>query len=141
MEVLRWKIRISVLWILLAVGTSASMILLFMEPGVIQELLAGNIEWAQISEGLLVFFAFFWLVPFIMAVLSLILRASPNRRANFVLGIVFVLLYVVDIIQHSIQGALHVAYLLMLVSGIVVAAFIVWFAWRLPKQETLVADE
>ena len=107
----------------------------------IQELLAGNIEWAQISEGLLVFFAFFWLVPFIMAVLSLILRASPNRRANFVLGIVFVLLYVVDIIQHSIQGALHVAYLLMLVSGIVVAAFIVWFAWRLPKQETLVADE
>ena len=141
MEVLRWKIRISVLWILLAVGMSASMILLLMEPGVIQEMIAGKIEWAQISDGLLVFFALFWLIPFIMAVLSLTLRASPNRRANFVLGIVFVLLYVVDIIQHSIHGALHVAYLLMLVSGIVVAAFIVGFAWRLPKRETRVADE
>jgi len=135
MEVLRWKIIISVLWIFLAVGMSASMILLLMEPGVVQELIAGKIEWTQISEGLLVFFALFWLIPLIMAVLSLTLRASPNRRANFVLGIVFVLLYVVDIIQHSIQGALHVAYLLMLVSGIVVAAFIAWFAWRLPKQE------
>ena len=135
MEVLRWKIIISVLWIFLAVGMSASMILLLMEPGVVQELIAGKIEWTQISEGLLVFFALFWLIPLIMAVLSLTLRASPNRRANFVLGIVFVLLYVVDIIQHSIQGALHVAYLLMLISGIVVAAFIAWFAWRLPKQE------
>ena len=112
-----------------------------MEPGVIQELIAGKIEWAQISGGLLVAFALFWLIPLIMAVLSLTLRASPNRRANIVLGIVFVLLYLVDIIQHSFHGALHGAYLLMLVSGIVVAVFIAWFAWRLPRQEIRVADE
>jgi len=136
MEVLRWKTRIAVLWVFLAVGMSASMILLLMEPGVIQGLIAGNLEWTQVSEGLLVLNALFWLIPLIMAVLSLTLKASPNRRANIVLGIVFVLLYVVDIIQHSFHGALHGAYLLMLVSGIVVAVFIAWFAWRLPKQET-----
>ena len=136
MELLRCKIRISVLWVFLAVGMSASMILLLMEPGVIEGLMAGNLEWTQVSEGLLVLNALFWLIPLIMAVLSLTLKASPNRRANIALGIVFVLLYVVDIIQHSIHGALHVAYLLMLVLGIVVAAFIAWFAWRLPKQET-----
>jgi len=125
-----------VLWVFLAVGMSASMILLLMEPGVIEGLMAGNLEWTQVSEGLLVLNALFWLIPLIMAVLSLTLKASPNRRANIALGIVFVLLYVVDIMQHSIHGALHVAYLLMLVLGIVVAAFIAWFAWRLPKQET-----
>ena len=51
--------------------------------------MAGEMEGMQISEGLLVFFGMFWLVPLIMAVLSVTLKDTANRRTNLVLGIIF----------------------------------------------------
>jgi hypothetical protein len=57
MELLRWKTRISVLWIFLAVSLSAAMLLSFMEPGVIEDLISGEHHGTQISEGLIFLFA------------------------------------------------------------------------------------
>jgi hypothetical protein len=135
MEILTWKIRISVLWIFLAVGMSAAMILYLMMPGAIEEIMAGEMGGMRISDGLSIFFAIFWLIPLIMAVLSLTLKASPNRWLNFVLAILFGLFYIFDVSGHLAAGEIG-GHLLMSIVGIVVAAFIAWFAWRWPKQQT-----
>jgi len=53
METLAWKVRIAVLWIFLAVMMSASVGLVLLEPGAIEEIMTGEMEGTEISEGLL----------------------------------------------------------------------------------------
>jgi len=129
MEILTWKIRISVLWIFMAVAMSAHSVLYFIEPGAI-----GEIEEMQMGAGMLLFMAIFWWVPLVMAVLSLILKDSANRWTNFVLGIVFTILNIVHLTEHLAQPSAHL--ILIIGSTIVVTGLIAWFAWRWPKQQT-----
>ena len=128
MEILRWKIRISVLWIFMAVAMSAHSVLFFREPGAI-----GEIGEMQMGDGMLLFMAIFWWVPLVMAVLSLTLKDSANRWANIVLGIVFTVLNIVHLTEHLAQPSAH--QLLIIGSTVVVTGLIVWFAFRWPKQE------
>jgi hypothetical protein len=58
METLRLRIKISVLWIFMAVAMSAHSVLAFMEPGVWEEL-----EAMQMGAGMFLFMALFWLIP------------------------------------------------------------------------------
>jgi len=135
MEVLAWKVRISVLWLFYAVAMSASAVLDFMEPGVIEEIMAGEIRGMQISAGFLLFASLFWLILLIMAFLSLILKDSANRWTNIILGIVFAVFHIVNLIGHVAKGELPPAHLLLDVSMIVVPALIAWHAWKWPTQE------
>ena len=134
MELLKWKARISVLWIFLAVGMSAMMFLYFMGPGVIEKIISGEMEGMQIGEGLMFLFAILWLIPLIMAFLSLTLKDSANRWTNFVLGILFAIFYVVDTTQDSIAG-FSITMLVMGILAFAAAVLIAWHAWKLPKLE------
>jgi len=129
METLRWKTRIAVLWIFMAVAMAAHSILYFMEPGAVAE-----VEGMQLSAGMLLFMALFWWVPMVMAVLSLTLKDSANRWVNFVLGIVFTILNIVHLTEHFAPPSAH--QILIIGSTVVVTGLIAWFAWRWPKQQT-----
>jgi hypothetical protein len=129
MEILRWKTRIAVLWIFMAVAMSAHSILYFMEPGAVAE-----VEGMQLSAGMLLFMALFWWVPLVMAVLSLTLKDSANRWANFVVGIVFTILNIVHLAEHLAEPSADM--ILLIGSTIVVTGLIAWFAWRWPKPQT-----
>jgi hypothetical protein len=136
-ELLRWKARLSVLWVFMAVSMSAFMFLMFMMPDVLKELMAGRMEGEPLCEGVMVVYALFWLIPLVMAVLCLTLGNSPNRWLNFVLGIIVALLLIVDIASNLAAGeAASVALWLIGIAMIVVPALIAWFAWKWPKQET-----
>ena len=129
MERLTWKIRISVLWLFMAVAMSAHSVLAFMERDVVEQM------WEmQMGAGMLVFMALFWLVPLIMAALSLTLKDSANRSANIVLGIVFTLLNIWHLVEH-LTTALAAHQILIIASTVVVTALIAWYAWKWPKQE------
>jgi len=85
---------------------------------------------------MLVFMAFFFIIPMVVAILSLTLNGSANRWMNFVLGIVWVLWLIVEVVQHAtMEQTVYIATWLMFAAGIVIAAYIVYFAWRLPKGE------
>ena len=132
MELLRWKARLSVLWVFMAVGMSATKILELMMPGAIEEMMAGE------SEGMMVGYALFWVVPLVMAVLCLTLKDALNRRLNFVLGILLVLFFVVcEIVGHATwsEESISVALWLLTVVGLAVSFSITWFAWKWPKRE------
>ena len=130
METLTLKTRISVLWIFMAVAMSAHSVLSFMEPGVVEKIISGEM---QIGAGMFVFMAIFWWVPLVMAVLSVTLKDFANRRANIVLGIIFIVLSIFHLTEHLAHPSAH--QLLIVGSTIVVAALIVWYAWRWPKRE------
>ncbi len=133
MEDLALKIRLAVLWLFMAVATSALMVLCFMIPGFGEEIIiAGEFEGMQISEGFLLILALFWWIPLTLALLSLTLKDSTYRWASIIAGIFFAGFSIISLGGHLIQGWLALS--LMEGSKIVVAALIVWYAWKWPKQ-------
>jgi len=136
MELLRCKARLSVLWLTMAIGTVASMFVGLLTPGTIGDVMAGEMGGMELSEGMLVFMAFFFIIPMVLAILSLTLNGSANRWTNFILGIIWFLWLIVEIIERAtMEGTVYIASYLMLAAGIIIAAYIVYFAWKLPKGE------
>lgn len=136
MELLRCQARLSVLWVTMAVGTVASMFLSFLMPGVIEGIMAGEMEGMELSEWMMAVFALFFIIPIALAILALTLKGSANRWLNFIFGIIWVIWFIFEIFGHATGGeAVSIAIWLMLTAGIVVSACIVYFAWKLPKQQ------
>ena len=137
MENLALKIRIAVLWIFMAVGMSAAMLLALMMPGMIDELRAGEMEGMQITEGLSAFFAIFWLIPLTMAFLSVTLKGSANRWANIIVGIVVAILNIATLSQAlTLDLSIYAYAIAMDISMIVGSLLIIWYAYKWPKEET-----
>ncbi|MCJ7654860.1 MAG: hypothetical protein MUO97_06095 [Dehalococcoidia bacterium] len=140
MESLTLKIKIAVLWLFMAVAYSAHMALSIFEPSVIKLITEGKM---QISEGGFIFSALFaWLIPLTMALLSVTLKDSANRRANIILGIVSTIGNIFHLLFEQLaQPSIHMAQpsihqLLLNLSTVVVTALIVWYAWRWPVRKT-----
>jgi len=131
MEVLRWRMRIAVLWLFMAIAMSVHSIISFMEPGMIEELMTGEAEGMALTPRMLIFMELFWLIPLWMAFVTVILRGSSNRWVNFVLGIVFTLLNIWHFIEHLASPT----QLLIVGSTLAVGVLIAWYAWKWPKQE------
>ncbi len=121
-----WKIKISVLWLFSAVAFLAHQILALMEPGVIARIMAGEVEGTKIGPELILLFAFLFLVPLIMAFLSLTLKDSINRWANIIVGAVFAALFIYVIATVAkLSGET-----LMTLSTVVALVLIVRYAWK-----------
>ncbi len=121
-----WKIKISVLWLFSAVAFLAHQILALLEPGVIAGIMAGEVEGMKIGPELILLFAILFLVPLIMAFLSLTLKDSINRWANIIVGAVFAALFIAVIATVAkLSGEI-----LMTLSTVVALALIVWYAWK-----------
>ena len=123
------------LWIFIAVLMSASMIIYLWGPGALQGIMTGEMEGMKITTGFSLFMALFWLIPLIMAFLSVTLKGLTNRRTNLTLGIIFLVFYIVHLMGHIVQGDLPIDHLVMCVLTIVVPALIIYYARQLPKQE------
>jgi len=123
------KVRISVLWLFMAVAMSAHTVLSFMEPDLIHQLMSGEMT---IDPMMFFFIALFWWVPLVMAFLSVTLKDLVNRRLNLVMGAAFTILNIFHLIEHIIQSSAH--QLLIVLSTVVVTGLIFWYAWKWPKQ-------
>jgi hypothetical protein len=132
MENLALKTKISVLWLFEEVAFLAYMMLTTLEPGVIEQIMAGEIEGMKIGPEILLLLAILLLVPLVMAFLSLTLKDSTNRWANIILGIVFAGLELLNLVELLANPSAH--RILMTLSKVVVAALIVWYAYKWPKE-------
>jgi len=139
METLRWKMRIVVLWVIAAEAYSAHMIMVTIDPVAMKKML----EWgATIDAGGWVFGAIYWLIPLWLAFVTITVKGSSNRWANFVLGIIGTLLNIyhffmcgVPLIQPVLFSEPTAHHILLLGSAVVATALITWYAWKWPKQE------
>ena len=136
MELLRCKARLSVLWVAMAAGTVSAMFLSFLAPGTMEEVIAGEYGGMKISEGFMLIYSLFFIIPLVMAILCLNLNRSANRWLNFILGIIWVLWFIFEIVSHvfMIEGV-PIAMWLMLIFGLAFSVYIVYCAWKLPEQE------
>jgi hypothetical protein len=136
MELLRCKVRLSVLWVVMAVGTAASMFLSLLMPGVIQGIMDGEMEGMELTEWMMVVMALFFIIPIALSILTLTLKGSANRWLNFIFGIIWVIWFIVEIFGHATAAEpVSIGMWLMLTAGIVFSVFIVYFAWNLPKHQ------
>ena len=130
MEILALKVRISMLWVFMAMAMYRCWSCL--EPGVVEKILAGEMARFQ-TPAMLLFAALFWLVPLAMAFLSVTLKDVANRWANIILGIVFTVLNIYHLTIHLAEPSAHA--LLIVGSTIVATALTAWYAWKWPTQE------
>jgi hypothetical protein len=123
-----WKIKVSVLWLFYVVALVAYMTLGGFEPGAVEQVMAGEIGGIKITPELMLFFAIVFLAPLVMAFLSLTLKDSINRWANIIVGIIFVIIQLVAMIDAV--ALLSAWMILMEVAKLVAPALIVWYAWK-----------
>jgi hypothetical protein len=124
-----YKMRISVLWIFMAVAMSAHSLFSIMEPGTLEQIAA-----MQMGTGMWLFMALFWLVPLTMAFLSVTLSDSTNRKVNMIMGVIFTALNVFHFAEHVANPSAQ--QFLIIGSTVIVTALVTWYAWKWPKQET-----
>jgi len=122
-----------VLWLFYVVALVAYITLAGFEPGALEKVMAGEMDGTKITPELLLLLAIFFLVPLVMAFLSLTLKDSVNRWANIIVGIVFVVLQLIASIDAVILLSAWMT--LMDISKLVAPALIVWYAWK-SKQKT-----
>jgi len=138
MEMLRYKIRIAVLWVLMAVATSAHSIMVAMDPTAMEGAIP---EFEAAGPGMWFFLALFWMVPLWLAFMSLTVKGSANRWVNFIVGIIFTILNIWHFlgcglaIIEGVVGEPTAHHILLVGSTVVATALIAWYAWKWPKQE------
>ena len=137
---LAWKLRIVVLWISLAVCQSASLNLLLFQPGTVRDLMGGRLLGEDVhSTGVQVFTLLSWLVPMVMAYLTLVLKDADNRGANAALGGGSALYSITTLVP--LQAGTPPVLLFLGVGGVLVPLLIFWHAWKWPHPDQVAPDQ
>jgi hypothetical protein len=131
MELLRWKTRISMLWMIMVINYLLLMSLNLQASGG-----TGGGEMPTFRQVIVAF------IPFIMAWLTLTLKDSANRWTNLVLGILFAIMFITIVILALAGGGGEAATPLttifagsaMILLPLVASLLIIWYAWKWPKQ-------
>ena len=131
--------KTAVLWLIYDVTALAGGMLAIFEPDVLQQFLTtGEIGGMKMGPEMLLLSAIIFLVPLVMAFLSLTLKDSINRWTNIIVGIVFagLGLGLSGSIDYLARQSAYSAYVTLIgIVGFVAAALIVWYAWK-SKQRT-----
>ena len=122
------RIKISVLWVAAMFCYLYADVLKFLVPGIVEEIIAGEVGGIQINQSFLLGSAIFMIPPIVMIFLSLILKAKINRRANIIVGIFYTL--VALMLVYGAIGASASGYLVYGSVEAVLTALIVWYAWK-----------
>ncbi len=101
------------------------------EPGVIKQVMEGELYNMQLTSELILATTVMMLVPLVMAFLSLILKDLINRWANVALGTVYTGICLFDWLG---SPTVPVYGVVLYIAKIAASALIVWYAWKSKKQ-------
>jgi len=119
------QITISALWVAVMLSSLMGDVLRFYEPGIIKQIIAGEVEGMQQTHRGLLVSATFMAIPIVMVVLSMTLNYNANRWANIVFSIFFFGFTLIWLLVKPPP-----AYKILLGSvGLVCNALIVWYAY------------
>jgi hypothetical protein len=121
------KFKLSALWAAMMFLYVYADVLSLFRPGQLDEITQGQMGPVQVSQASLVTASLIVIIPAIMIFLSLTLKPQVNRWANIVLGALFTLVNISNLV-----GETWVYYLMFGISEIVLTLVIIWYAWRWP---------
>ena len=124
------RIKLSALWVCRMLAGFLGDVLRFLEPGMLEKIMAGETEGMQITHELLLVSAIIMVIPIFMVLLSLTLPYKANRRANIISGIFFIGFDLVGLPTYTSAYAVF-----LIIVGLVFNALTVWYAWKWRKQE------
>jgi uncharacterized membrane protein len=128
------KILLVVLWVFYSLNFMYADQLSNLEPGVLQRIMSGYVAdgTVKITPGFLLGTAVMFEIPFLMIVLSWILKHTANRWANIIAGTLFVVVQVASLFL----GAPSPAYIFYVVTEVVGLLLVVWTAWNWTERES-----
>jgi Family of unknown function (DUF6326) len=124
------KMKLSALWVtLMFLYLYADWFSLF-RTGQIEEMISGRMGPFSVTQGSLFVFSILMMMPAVMVFLSLSLKPKINRWANIILGVLYTLVNISNLI-----GETWVYYLFFGVVEIVFTLLIVGYAWKWRNPE------
>jgi len=105
-------------------------ILSLFRPGQIKEMIEGLMGPVPVTQVSLLTASILMIIPAVMVFLSLTLKPKVNRWANIILGVLYTVVNISNLI-----GETWAYYISFGIVEIALTLLIVWYAWRWPKQE------
>jgi hypothetical protein len=126
------------LWIFFTVNFMYCDTLSSLEPGVLQNEMAGYVADGSIkvTEGFLLGTAVIFEIPFLMIVLSWVLKYKANRRLNIIAGALLIVFQICSLFMGKPSPA-YIFYSTIEVAGL---ALIVWKAWKWRNPENQISQ-
>jgi len=124
------KIKLAALWATVMFIYVYVDIFGFYKPGIIEEIIAGEVAGIQINQVFLLGALILMIIPSLMVFLSLALPAKVNRWVNIIVGIFYIV-----VVLGFLIGESHAFYIFGSIVEAVLLLLIVWYAWKWPKQE------
>ena len=125
------KIKLSALWVTVMFLFAYVDIFVNLEPGHIEDAIAGEVAGFQITQAWLLGVIILMTIPSLMVILSLTLKAKWNRWANIIVGI----FEIVFVLSSLFIGVPWLYYIFGSIVEVVLLSLIVLYAWKWPKQE------
>ena len=120
------KIKLSALWVAVALCELNQGIWGLHMPGSIEEIIAGEVTGIPITQEWLLGVVILMIIPSVMVFLSLILKPKANRWVNIILGIVYTGFMLFTMLLPEVWA--H--YIFLGIAEAVFTALIVWYAWK-----------
>jgi hypothetical protein len=124
------------MWIYITAMLSAISMLMYMEPGILEKSLSGEIWFGLDPAPWLLFMALLWMIPQAMSVANLFLSGQANRKANITVGLAYFILIIGSFVEHLavhiVEAGLSQPYfynLMMIASIILVAGAIAYLSY------------
>jgi hypothetical protein len=130
------KIILSALWVARMLTGFVGDVLKFYEPGMVQQILAGEVDGMLLNQGFRLAAAIIFVLPVFMVYLSLTLPDKANRWANIIVAIPFFALNLIG----ELPTYEYAYRTFLVIVEMVFLALIVWHAWKWPKQEGVLAS-
>ncbi|PKN83967.1 MAG: hypothetical protein CVU46_15515 [Chloroflexi bacterium HGW-Chloroflexi-8] len=130
---LNTRVLLVILWVFYIVNFMYCDTLLKMEPGVLEGIMSGYTAdgTVKITAGFLLGTAIMFELPFLMIVLSWVLKYRANRWANIIAGTLFIVTQIGSL-SLGAPSPMYLFYTAIEIAGLLV---IVWLAWKWRNPE------
>ena len=131
------KSRLSTLWIFASLSYLYCDVISLMDPELLKQYLAGNVNGLAFTPGFLLGAAILIEIPISMVLLCRVLNYRANRWANIAAGTVMTAVQTLTLFM----GRPAPYYLFLSILEIAATALIVWFAWNWREPAVQVKDK
>ena len=125
------KFKLSALWVALMFIYVYADILSTFKPGAIEKTMQGFMGPFPVTQVSLLSATILMIIPAVMVFLSLILKSTVNRWVNIILGVLFTLVNISNLIGETSW----IFYMIFVAVEIALTLLIIWNAWKWRSTE------